>query len=271
MVSPGSESACAPSEATRPAEDLAPTGDWALFLDVDGTILKFASTPEGVAPPDGLRGLLESVAGALGGALALVSGRTIADLDHLFAPLRLPLAGLHGLERRDAQGQVHILAEAESLDHLRAPLAELAGSREGLLLEDKGRALAVHYRRTPGQAAAVRQEVDRLVEPSNRDLRVIHGNMVSEIKPRRADKGTAIRAFMAEAPFAGRRPVFLGDDVTDEDGFAAVDQLGGLAIRVGEDERETRASYSLADVDAVVAWLAQVEATLHGKGGASAS
>ncbi len=264
MDSQSPDNGCAELGPVPCAMTLMPAANWALFLDVDGTLLKFADTPDGVAPRDRVCRLLERVGSALGGALALVSGRTIASLDALFAPLHLPAAGLHGLERRDAGGRMHVLAEADSLDHLRPRLLRLVESLDGLLLEDKGPALAVHYRRVPGHAEAIRRQVDRLVAPSNRELRVIHGKMVSEIKPRQADKGTAIRAFMTEVPYAGCRPVFVGDDVTDEDGFAAVNRLNGLAIHVGDGTR-TLARYRLPDVDAVIAWLDMVQSKLHSK------
>lgn len=236
------------------ARALKPNANWALFLDVDGTILCFADTPNGVAPSKRVRDILSRLTTCLDGAVALISGRTIDNLDRLFAPLRLPAAGLHGLERRDAMDGVHLLGEAEALEHLRPPFAQLAASRKGVILEDKGRALAIHYRKAPEEAESVRREVEKLVHPSVRDLRIIHGSMVSEVKPRHADKGSAIHAFMSEAPFSGRVPVFIGDDATDEDGFAAVNALDGRAIRVGS-RPGTAARYRLADVEQVIRWL----------------
>ena len=250
--------------APDPAGALAPDPRWALFLDVDGTLLHFADTPDGVRPDEAVCRLLPRLQMALGGALALISGRSARDLDALFAPLHLPLAGLHGLEHRDAQGHMHVLGEAEALDHLRAPLRALAESHEGLLLEDKGRALALHFRQAPGEAARVEAAVASLVGGSS-DLRLIHGKMVIEIKPRHADKGSAVRAFMAEAPFLGRIPVFLGDDVTDEDAFRAVNGLGGISIHIrhGGAAPETAAHYRLEGVDQTVQWLARIPETLE--------
>ena len=238
----------------RCAQALIPSPDWALFLDVDGTILHIADSPNGVVPNKRVCRSLCQLTTHLRGAVALISGRTIEVLDRLFAPLKLPVAGLHGLERRDAGGDLHILGEAESLEHLRRPFARLAASRGGVMLEDKGRALAIHYRQAPEEAEAVRHQVEDLVLPSARDLRVLHGKMVSEVKPRHADKGSAIHAFMCEAPFMGRVPVFMGDDVTDEDGFAAVNVLEGHTIHVGGG-LETAARYRLSDVDRVTEWL----------------
>ncbi len=250
------------------ARSLRPAGDWALFLDVDGTILHFADTPDGVAPSERVAGLLQEVSRCLEGAVALVSGRSIDNLDHLFGPHVTCLAGLHGLERRDAEGRLHLLGEAEALEHLRAPLAELAEGGDGVLLEDKQRALAVHYRQAPHKADEIRRRVEELVRPSVRDLRIIHGKMVSEIKPRHADKGSAIQAFMDEAPFAGRLPVFIGDDVTDEDGFVAVNALKGLSIHVG-DGAATAARYQIAGVDQVIDWLETWPSAIRRRSGAS--
>lgn len=248
------------------AQALAPNLDWALFLDVDGTILSFADTPNGVAPSKRVCRVLRRLTICLGSAVALISGRTIENLDRLFAPLRLPVAGLHGLERRDAGGDLHVLGEVQTLEHLRQPFASLAASRKGVMLEDKGRALAIHYRQAPDEAEGIRHEVEDLVHPSARDLRVIHGKMVSEVKPRHADKGSAIHAFMCEAPFAGRVPVFIGDDVTDEDGFAAVNVLEGHTIRVGTGSG-TIARYRLSDVDQVIEWLEALPSKIRSRHG----
>ena len=260
--------------APIPARTLPASRDWALFLDVDGTLLPIAGTPDDVTRSDALCHTLSRLAPALEGALALISGRTIADLDRLFAPLALSAAGLHGLERRDADGRLHLLGEAAALDHLRAPLAALAAENPGLILEDKGRALALHYRQAPELEAEVRERSAALTGPSGDELRLIHGKMVVEIKPRHTDKGSAIRAFMAEPPFAGRTAVFLGDDVTDEDGFRAVNAMGGLSIHVGSGHvgaghagsgraetgdvglaARTAARYQLSEVDQVWRWL----------------
>ena len=244
------------------AQALSPSSEWALFLDVDGTILGFADTPNGVASCDRVTGVLREIDLCLEGAVALISGRTIGNLDHLFAPQKLPAAGLHGLERRDANGRLHNLGEAEALEHLRAPLTKLASSHEGAILEDKGRTLAIHYRRAPDAAEGIRRRVEELVRPSSDELRVIHGKMVSEINPRHADKGSAIRTFMDEVPFTGRLPVFIGDDVTDEDGFATVNALKGHAVHVG-DGASKNAHYGLSGVNEVIEWLETWPSIIH--------
>lgn len=234
---------------------------WALFLDVDGTLLGFQGRPEDVHLHDSLRAVLDALDTGLGHAVALVSGRTLADLDRIQAPLKLAAAGLHGLERRDADGTVDHGVEGAALDHLRDGLSELVDGHDALWLEDKGRTLAVHYRADPGLHRTVLDQVHALCAREAPDaLAVIDGKMVCEIKPRHADKGSAIRGFMARPPFSGRVPVFLGDDVTDEDGFRAVNALGGLSVRVGAQpaDKLTHAAYRLADEPAVEAWLARL-------------
>lgn len=226
----------------------------ALFLDVDGTLLSIAHHPNAVHVPAQLLSLLEQLKDRLNGAVALISGRTISDLDGLFAPLKLPSAGVHGLERRGADGLVHQVAGSEMLDSLRAPLVDFVEAREGLLLEDKQQSLALHYRNAPGYESELKAFLGKLVEASPSPLELKRGKMVVEVKPGGANKGTAIEAFMEEPPFAGRVPVFIGDDVTDEDGFRSVNRMGGLSIRVGIDE-SSAAAYSLPDEDAVVTWL----------------
>jgi len=242
-----------PSE-TRSGRSLGAESDWALFLDVDGTLLGIADTPDAVEVSDHLRAVLASLAPVLEGALALISGRPIAELDRLFAPLVLPAAGLHGLEHRNFAGRTQQFGQAESLDELRGPLGEFVASHAGAILEDKGRTLALHYRRAPGVERDARALVERLVSGREQELRVVNGKMVLEIKPRLSDKGAAVEMFMAEPPFTGRRPAFVGDDVTDEDAFLVVNRLGGHSIRVG-DPSGTRARYRLPDVAAVVEWL----------------
>ncbi len=240
------------------AMSLRPASDWALFLDVDGTLLHLQQTPDGVNRSERVCQILEGIMQRLAGAVALVSGRTIQNLDELFVPHRFPVAGLHGLERRDAEGNAHSHSESQVLDTLRPPLRKAAETHEGVIFEDKSRALAIHYRQAPDRASGIQRLVEDLVRPLAHELHVIHGKMVTEIKPWHADKGSAISAFMNEPPFVGRVPVFIGDDTTDEDGFVYVNQMSGYAIRVGGGEGDvvkTAARYSLENVDEVIAWL----------------
>ena len=228
---------------------------WAMFLDVDGTLVDIERHPDEVRAAPELKQALATATRALGGALALVSGRSIASLDRIFAPLCLPAAGLHGLERRDADGRVHYpRGYAERIAAARAELLGFVQSEPGLLLEDKGAALALHYRNAPQLEAACRRHMDAALRAAGADFHVQHGKMVLELKPSGHDKGTAIVAFMAEAPFAGRRPVFVGDDLTDEDGFRAVNRLDGLSIRVGA-HPDTAARIVAGDVAAIRQWL----------------
>jgi trehalose 6-phosphate phosphatase len=229
--------------------------EWALFLDVDGTLLEIESHPDDVRAGPLLKHLLELASGALGGALALVSGRAIASLDRIFSPLVLPAAGLHGLERRGADGLVHYPAGfASRMAEARAGLIRFVETHAGLLLEDKGAALALHFRNSPSHEGAAREAMDRARRTLGDDFHVQHGKMVLELKPTGEDKGTAIAAFMGEPPFAGRTPVFIGDDVTDEDGFAVVNRLGGISARVGP-AVETEAALALPDVGEVIRTL----------------
>lgn len=216
-------------------------------------MLPLAETPDAVVVSARLCTVLRRLGPAFDGAVALVSGRPITGLDRLFDPLRLPTAGLHGLERRDATGALHNVAGDAGLADLREPLDVFAAAHPGVLVEDKGPALVLHYRRAPAAEAAARHLVTDLAKAHGR-LRVLDGKMMIEITSPKADKGLAITAFMSEAPFAGRRPVFIGDDVTDEDGFDMVNKLGGYSIRVGPAEASV-AAYQFADVPSVVDWL----------------
>ena len=228
---------------------------WALFLDVDGTLAEIALTPSAVEITDHARDTLSRLAVACGGAVALVSGRTITDVDRLFAPLHLPVAGLHGLERRDGEGQVsRAPAQGPRLDSARGALKNFVAGHPGTLIEDKGMTLALHFRQAPAAEADARALVTELVAAARGALVVQHGKMVLELRPMGGDKGSAVRAFMGEPPFASRLPIFVGDDVTDEAGFATINEMNGLSIRVG-DGTPTCARYDGASVAAIHAWL----------------
>lgn len=231
------------------------------FLDVDGTLLSIADTPASVIVDPGLPSLLARLHRAAGGALALISGREITVLDRLFSPLKLPAAGQHGAERRDALGRTHTHAvHARGLEEARAAAHAFAEAHPGVLVEGKGLSLAVHFRRAPGAEQALRALLEGVVAGSAGELALQPGKMVYEVKPAGRDKGSAIAEFMAEPPFCGRFPVFIGDDVTDEYGFAVVNDLGGLSVKVGEGPSHAQAR--LPGVQAVRDWL---EAYLHGR------
>ena len=230
-----------------------PSLDWCLFLDVDGTLIDFTDTPFDSHVSEELKSRLSRVAERLNGALALVSGRSILSLDLLFSPLRLPSAGLHGVERRKASGAMHGASFTDSqLDHARTVLTDLVATHPGTLLEDKGRTIAVHYRLAPHFESPVREAVMGIATDLGTRYHVQGGSMMLEIKPRGFTKGGAIEAFLQEPPFAGRRPVFVGDDLTDLDGFRMVEALGGISIGVGE---RVRGQYYFDGPAAVNVWL----------------
>lgn len=226
-------------------------GHAALFLDFDGTLAAIAPRPDAVVVEAWLVPLLERLHAVLGGALALVSGRPIAELDALVAPLALPAAGVHGAERRDAQGRVQ-RSELVVPRALRWRAQRLVRLDAGLELEDKQAALALHWRRAPGYGDLCLRALRAAAQP-HPDWRVLHGKSVAEVKPAGIGKGHAVQAYCAEAPFAQRLPVFVGDDATDEDGFAAVQAAGGYGIKVGEGTSVAR--HRLADTQAVRRWL----------------
>lgn len=227
---------------------------WAYFLDVDGTLINIADTPDAVCVDKALLDLIGRLYEATNGAVALVSGRSIADLDERLAPLRLPTAGQHGLERRDPDGHTwtHVTPPGVK-EAIKAALAPVVARHPGLLLEEKGVTLALHYRQAPQLASYVHQLMDGLARDSQASLEVQRGKRVAEIKPSGFDKGTAISAYLSIPPFQGRRPVFIGDDANDERGFAEVNRMGGISIRVGPGK--SCAQYRLADVTGVRSWL----------------
>ena len=229
---------------------------WALFLDFDGTLVDLAATPDAVVVPPGLRETLAACTDAFDGAVAIVSGRPIAVLDAMLRPLTLPAAGLHGLELRLADGTAERAAHgAAGLDGLRSRFMSLAREDARLVVEDKGSSLALHFRRAPEREQELRALVAEAATRHNRH-HVMHGKMVLEVKPEHADKGTAVTRLLETSPFAGRTPVFAGDDVTDEDGFAAVNRLGGISMKVGEGE--SAAACRVPDVAALRDWLATI-------------
>jgi trehalose 6-phosphate phosphatase len=238
-----------------------PRGDWALFLDIDGTLLDHAARPDAVQVAAPVLNSLDALRRATGGALALISGRAIEDIDALFAPLRLPVAGQHGAERRDAAGHLHqYQGAAEPVRRAAARLGAFAARHAGLVFEDKGHSLALHYRQAPSVAHAAQAALRETALELGGDYEVLEGKMVVELKPAGRDKGRAIAEFMTEPPFAGRTPMFIGDDVTDEFGFGVVNRLGGHSVKVGPGPSAAR--HRVADAAAVRDWLGQW-AALH--------
>lgn len=228
--------------------------DWAFFLDLDGTLFDIRATPQAVRRAPEEVELVRRLQEASGGAVALISGRAIGKIDELFAPLELAAAGQHGAERRDARRKLHrIQLPEEQMQHAAAAIGAFAARHEGLLFEHKGLSMALHYRLAPHLAEAARAAVREAAAALGAAVEVQDGKMVAELKPAGYDKGSAIGEFMREAPFAGRVPLFIGDDATDEHGFEVVNRLGGHSVKVGEGPSAAR--WRLAAPAAVRAWL----------------
>jgi len=236
----------------------APSANWAYFFDIDGTLADLAPTPSEVRLEHDLHQLIRRLHVNTGGALALISGRSIDDVDTIFGAPLLPVAGQHGLERRNARGKIsHHDAISEKLESARTHLRDAVPRYNGLLLEDKGMSLALHYRAVPALASFAHRMMRGVHATMGPEYVILTGKRIIEIKPSGKDKGEAVREFMEEQPFRGRTPVFIGDDVTDEHGFAVVNSLGGHSIKVGRGI--TAARWRLADVVAVRSWLERGE------------
>ncbi|HYW56156.1 MAG TPA: trehalose-phosphatase [Polaromonas sp.] len=227
------------------------SADTALFLDFDGTLVELASQPEAVEIPPGLVDSLKTLSHQLNGALALVSGRRMLDLDQFLSPLRLPTAAEHGAHRRSADGEL-TSAHAVNMEAVLQTAGALVSQHPGLRLEQKNLAISLHYRHAPELESLCLAEMQAGIARST-GLDLMQGKCVIDIKPAGVSKGTAIAAFMAEAPFAGRTPLFAGDDVTDEAGFTQVQSMGGYAVKVGQGP--TVAQHRCDSVGQLMAWL----------------
>jgi trehalose 6-phosphate phosphatase len=229
----------------------------ALFLDFDGTLVELAPEPDAIVIPPELVPLLAALRDRLGGALAVVSGRAVGAIDTFLHPLDLPVAGVHGSERRAADGKL-VLLPTPSLDTVEQAAARLLEQHPALAVEPKRGAVALHYRQAPQLEDLCRRTMEAAVAASP-GVTLLAGKMVFEAKSALANKGKALGAFLEEAPFAGRKPVFLGDDTTDEPGFQVAQKLGGTGIKVGPGE--TLAQHRIAGPAAVraglAAWLAR--------------
>jgi len=228
-------------------------GDCAFFFDFDGTLAEIASRPDAVRVDLGVPAALEALSRRNRGAVAVISGRPIAEIDRHLSPAILPAAGVHGVEHRDASGRMSRMP----LPDLRAAAAIVrawCAEHPGARLEDKPGALALHYRGADALEAACLTTMGeaRAVVPAV-PMVLLHGKKVIELKPAAADKGLAVRVFMAEFPFAGRRPWFFGDDVTDESAFREVQSMGGVAVKIGPGD--TVAANRLPDPQDMRDWL----------------
>jgi trehalose 6-phosphate phosphatase len=232
-----------------PLSRLAPA---ALFLDFDGTLVELADVPGAIRIPAGLKPLLERLAVRLEGRLAIVSGRAIDDLQRHLGACGAVLSGSHGAELRYSDGRRVPVSAPEGLAEAREAIGRFAQGVRGLLIEDKPAGVALHYRQAPERARAVGDFMEELAGRTG--LAVQRGKMVAELRPRDSDKGAAVRRLMAEPPFAGARPVVVGDDLTDEHAFEAAAVLGGAGVLVGR-ARPTAARWRVADVAEVTEWL----------------
>ncbi len=236
-----------PARLPRPA---------ALFLDMDGVLAPLAETPDAVVPRPERTAALRAVAKRLQGRVAIISGRTIAEIDRIAEAGAAPASGVHGLERRRADGSLDHAEAAPGVRGAVKAFEEFARTRPGVIVEDKSVSAGLHYRGARGEAGAAVALAERLAAETGLTLQA--GNLVVELKTPGTSKGTALTAFMHEAPFVGSVPVMLGDDLTDEDGFIAAERLGGFGVLVGP-LRETAARYGLPDVASVLAWLNAVQ------------
>jgi trehalose 6-phosphate phosphatase len=227
----------------------------AILLDIDGTLLDLARTPREVWVPPGLAATLRTLHERTNGALALVSGRSLNDIDLIFAPARFPAIGGHGAEMRLSIGSEAVATHAPPMDQeLKRRLAAIARLSPGILLEDKGYSLALHYRLAPHAEKAIYEAVSLIrADLPNAPIEVLPGKCVCEIKPSGFDKATGVRELMSHEPFLGRRPVFIGDDVTDESVFAAMPGLGGIAFSVGRHAQGVAGQFD--EPSHVRAWL----------------
>jgi trehalose 6-phosphate phosphatase len=244
--------AAAEPSARPPLPDV---GDrhWAWFLDVDGTLLEIERHPDMVTADRSLLRLLTRLNRACDGAVALISGRSLKQLEAIFDPLTLATGASHGLELKAPDGSVRHTGRT-----IPAPAAERIAAfverHEGLLLERKTLSLSVHYRERPDLENEVVATLTKIHAAMDDDFRLLRGKMVVEIMPAAANKGSAIRTFMEMPPFAGRRPVFVGDDVTDEDGFIAVNEMGGLSVRIGN-SHQSAAAWRFDNISELREWL----------------
>ncbi|WP_395673806.1 trehalose-phosphatase [Phenylobacterium sp.] len=224
----------------------------ALFLDLDGTLAPIASRPQDVRPEPRRTRLIERLSAALDGRLAVVSGRTLADLDRILEGRVTAVAAVHGLVRREPDGVTSEVAPHPGLVDAAARLRDFAIRDSGLIVEEKGLSVALHYRLARAQGGAARSLADEIAAATG--LVVQHGDMVEELRTPGPTKGDSVRAFMSQPPFKGATPLFVGDDATDEHGFEAARQAGGVGVLVGP-PRDSAARYRLAGVDAVLDWL----------------
>ncbi len=225
----------------------------ALFLDLDGSIAEIVARPDEVGPDALLTSILERLCVTMEGRVAVLTGRSLEDADRILEGRIASVAAVHGLVRRMPDGSVAMFPSSPKLLEAKRLLLAFAQAHPGLIVEDKGLSMALHYRQVPQAERAVRAATERIARASG--LVVQAGSMVSEVRTAGPDKGDSLKEFLKVAPFAGRMPVMIGDDLTDEHAFGAADEMGGYGILVGR-PRRTAARYRLASVAEVRSWLA---------------
>jgi trehalose 6-phosphate phosphatase len=254
-----------PSSAPKTVEDIfsaieANPAAYALFLDIDGTLIDLAPSPDAIRVPSELPSMLDRLSRKLGGALALVTGRALPYADRLFEPYHFPIAGLHGVERRSAGGLICRSTPTPAFEEAKRELARAVKAWPGALFEDKLAAVAIHYRQAPAYAMEIDVTMQAALAAIGAGYELQRGKMVVEIRPDSADKGRAVQAFLGETPFTGRIPAAIGDDVTDEAMFKAVNARGGASIRVVETPADTVAQYRLPSPQSLRAALSALAA-----------
>ena len=239
---------------TRPltAPPVPETGEIALFLDLDGTLAPLARTPDAVLAEPRRTSLLRALDRVLAGRVAIISGRTLEEIDRIAGGAARSASGVHGLQRRRRDGALDGARASARVAEAAAAFRAFAADHPGVVVEDKTLSAGLHYRQAAGAEDAARALAHRIAAETGLELQA--GHMVLELKTPGADKGRALTAFMSEAPFAGASPIMVGDDLTDEAGFDAAGAMGGYGVLVGP-ERETAARHRLADVEAVLTWL----------------
>jgi trehalose 6-phosphate phosphatase len=228
---------------------------WALFFDIDGTLVEFADTPDAVVMPDEVTTVLQRLSAEANGSLAIITGRPIPSADRLFQPIEFPMAGLHGGEFR-IEGRHETIPVPTIPDHWRHRAKGLAKTCPGVSFEEKRQGFALHFREAPHHAPTVNDTLSELVgEPINPGYHLLQASGATEIRPDGIDKGSAIEKFMETAAFAGRHPIFFGDDTTDDDGFRALKKRGGTTVLVGR-RSPAEAEYFVSDPQAMRGLLA---------------
>jgi len=243
--------------ALQPLPEMDPD-EHAFFFDVDGTLLDIAPTPEKVRVPATLKSDLASLLLSTNGAMSLVSGRSVENLDRLFAPMELPCVGVHGGEiRMLPEREIEIATHTPIPIEVRERLLRISHGMRGLFFEDKGQTFAIHFRQAGHAAKTLREEIDKCLASFDMpEVQVLHGKAVFEIKPLQFSKGQAVNKLMQRAPFKSRRPVFFGDDTTDETAFETITQLDGVGVSVGREF--PNAHYMLPTPADMRRWLRQI-------------